>query len=83
MCIRDSIANYGINKSEANILAEDIDLYSYFNKAKLTVNNQKSLINWLIGAVRTYLNDQNISLADFKVLPIQLAEVINLSLIHI
>lgn len=72
------IANYGINKSEANILAEDIDLYSYFNKAKLTVNNQKSLINWLIGAVRTYLNDQNISLADFKVLPIQLAEVINL-----
>jgi aspartyl-tRNA(Asn)/glutamyl-tRNA(Gln) amidotransferase subunit B len=76
--VKQLTQNYGINKSEANIIAEDIDLYNYFNEAKPTVNNQKSLINWLIGAVRTYLNDQQISLSDFKVAPSQLATIINL-----
>ena len=72
------IENYGINKSEANILAEDVELYAFFNAAKDKVNNQKSLINWLIGPVRTYLNEQKITLKDFKVSPTQLSSIINL-----
>lgn len=71
-------AEFGINKAEATILAEDVDLYQYFNLAKATVNNQKSLINWLIGSVRNYLSEQSISITTFKVSPKQLATVINL-----
>lgn len=76
--VKQLTAAFGINKSEATILAEDIDLYNYFNLAKSTVKNQKSLINWLIGSIRNYLNEQNIAITDFKVSPIQLATVINL-----
>ncbi|RZL54029.1 MAG: Asp-tRNA(Asn)/Glu-tRNA(Gln) amidotransferase subunit GatB, partial [Pedobacter sp.] len=72
------IAEFDINKTEANLLAEDTDLLKYFNEAKLKVNNQKSLINWLLGSVRALLNEQNISIAEFNVSPSQLADVINL-----
>lgn len=69
---------FGINKAEANLLAEDTDLYNYFNEAKLVVKNQKSLINWLLGSLRALLNEQGISMAEYKVKPGRLATVINL-----
>ncbi|RZK50958.1 MAG: Asp-tRNA(Asn)/Glu-tRNA(Gln) amidotransferase GatCAB subunit B, partial [Pedobacter sp.] len=72
------VAEFGINASEANMLAEDTDLYQYFNEAKTTVNNQKSLVNWLLGAIRALLNEQNISIKEFSASPIQLATLINL-----
>ncbi len=76
--VKQLILAYGINRAEANIFAEDADLYNYFNQGKDTVKHQKSLINWLIGAVRTYLNEQDLSLAEFRVSATQLAVVINL-----
>ncbi|TKC02603.1 Asp-tRNA(Asn)/Glu-tRNA(Gln) amidotransferase subunit GatB [Pedobacter cryotolerans] len=72
------IAAFGVSKTEANLLAEDTDLYNYFNEAKLEVNNQKSLVNWLLGSIRALLNEQNISIAQFEVSPKQLATLINL-----
>ena len=57
---------------------KDVENNHQLAATKGNVNNQKSLINWLIGAVRTYLNEQNLSLTDFKVLPVQLSEIINL-----
>ena len=72
------IAAFGVSKTEANLLAEDTDLYNYFNEAKLEVRQQKSLINWLLGSIRALLNEQNISIAQLEVSPKQLAVVINL-----
>ena len=60
------------------MLGEDADLFSYFNAAKTKVNNQKSLVNWLLGSIRALLNEEGISIAAYKVKPDQLAEVINL-----
>lgn len=75
---RQLIANFGISKTEANLLAEDTELYNYFNQAKLQVTQQKSLVNWLVGPIRALLNEQNINIVNFNVAPAQLAAVINL-----
>lgn len=72
------IDDLGISKQDAAILSEDTDLFYYFNHALSVVNNKKSLVNWLIGPIRALLNEQEITIADFKVKPSQLAEVINL-----
>jgi aspartyl-tRNA(Asn)/glutamyl-tRNA(Gln) amidotransferase subunit B len=72
------VAEYGINNTEANLLAEDTDLYQYFNVAKLEVNNIKNLINWLLGSVRAMLNESGTTINSFKVSPVQLAKIINL-----
>lgn len=72
------IAEFGINKADAALFAEDLDLLNYFNVAVAVVKNKKSLINWLIGPIRAVLNEKGITVTEFKVKPSQLAEAINL-----
>ncbi|SHG35746.1 Asp-tRNA(Asn)/Glu-tRNA(Gln) amidotransferase subunit GatB [Pedobacter caeni] len=72
------VAEFGVNASEAAMLSEDQELLSYFNLALPDVNHKKSLVNWLTGAIRALLNEQGISIADFKLAPAQLAGLINL-----
>jgi aspartyl-tRNA(Asn)/glutamyl-tRNA(Gln) amidotransferase subunit B len=72
------VADYGVSAAEATMLSEDHDLYGYFNVALLHVNNKKNLVNWLTGPIRALLNEKEIGIADFKVIPEQLADVINM-----
>ena len=72
------IVELGINQSEAAVLADDKDLYQYYNEATTMVNNKKSLVNWLLGSVRAILNEKQITISDYAVKPSQLAQTINL-----
>lgn len=72
------VADFGISNAEASIFADDKDLLGYFNSALAEVKNPKSLINWLSGSIRALLSEQHIGIADFKVKPLQIAQVINL-----
>lgn len=75
---QELMQSYGISHGEASLLAGDADLLAFFNKGIETVNNKKSLINWLVGPVRALLNERALTIADYYVTPLQLAEVINL-----
>lgn len=72
------VADYGVNAAEATMLAEDPNLLAYFNEALPYVNNKKNLVNWLTGSIRALLNEQEIGIAEFKVIPEQLADVVNM-----
>jgi len=72
------VKDYGVSASEATLLAEDVELLAYFNSALPKVKNKKSLVNWLTGSIRALLSEQEITIAEFKVNPEQLADVINL-----
>ena len=72
------VAELGINLSEAAVLADDKDLYQYYLAAKPVVKNQKSLVNWLLGNIRAILNEKQIEIAAYTVMPAQLAQTINL-----
>jgi len=71
-------SDFGISNSEASIFAEDAALLNYLHLALVTVKNPKNLINWLAGPIRALLNEQQITISVFNVLPLQLASVINL-----
>lgn len=75
---RKLVQEYDITDSEATMLAEDHGLLSYFNTASALVGNKKSLVNWLTGSIRALLNEQEIGIADLKINPAQLADVINM-----
>lgn len=75
---QEMMDSYGINRAEAAIFAEDMDLYNYFKQASRAVANPKSLINWLSGPIRAMLNEQQRSIVEFNASPPQLAEVINM-----
>ena len=72
------IADLGINKSEAAVLADNKDLYQYYITASAEVKNKKNLVNWLLGSIRAILSEQQIDIAAYLVLPSQLAQTINL-----
>ncbi|RZK41969.1 MAG: Asp-tRNA(Asn)/Glu-tRNA(Gln) amidotransferase subunit GatB [Pedobacter sp.] len=71
------VEELNISKVDANIIAQDIDVYAYLSHALKSVINKKSLVNWLNGSVRAFLNEKGISINDF-INPEQLAELINL-----
>lgn len=75
---RELISELNISSTEANVIADDSDLYQYFNEAKLLVNHQKSLVNWLLGPIKAILNDQQIGISQYHVQPQQLAAAVNL-----
>jgi aspartyl-tRNA(Asn)/glutamyl-tRNA(Gln) amidotransferase subunit B len=72
------VNDYKIAPSEAAVLADDADLYQYFNASLQTIEHPKSLINWLTGSIRAFLSDHQIDIATFPVNPSKLSALINL-----
>ena len=75
---KNLINEYKIASSEAAVLADDAELYQYFNASLQTIDHPKSLINWLTGSIRAFLNEHQMSIATFPVNPSTLSELINL-----
>ena len=75
---QELIKNYGISHGEASLLAGDAELLAFFNAGVGSVKHKKSLVNWLVGPVRALLNERALTIADYKLSPLQLATVVNL-----
>jgi aspartyl-tRNA(Asn)/glutamyl-tRNA(Gln) amidotransferase subunit B len=75
---KQMVQEYELNVADATLIAEDRDLIAYFNAGLVNINNPKSLVNWLTGAVRALLNEQEIGIGQLKLSAEQLADVINL-----
>ncbi len=73
------VTDYGITTAEGFLLAENADLLHYFNAALPEVNQQKSLVNWLVGPIRALLHERGVVLAAYPISPTQMAKVINLT----
>ncbi|HEX8608971.1 MAG TPA: Asp-tRNA(Asn)/Glu-tRNA(Gln) amidotransferase subunit GatB, partial [Pedobacter sp.] len=76
--IKRLVNDYNIGLSEASVLADDRELFGYFSEALETVEQPRSLINWLTGPIRAFLNDRQLTIARFPVAAKKLSQVINL-----
>ncbi len=76
--VKTLMSEIGIAAAEATVLADDQKLYQYYIAAQAHVNSKKSLVNWLLGSVRTILNEKQIDISSYTLQPSQLAQVINL-----
>lgn len=75
---KELIADLNINATEANVIANDQELYQFFKEARPLVTHQKSLVNWLLGPIKAILNEKQLSISEYHVSAAQLADVINL-----
>ena len=73
----DRLVQQGLTAYEADILIEDIDLATYYEKAA-HIHQSKQVINWILRDVMGYLKEHKISLHEFKITPTMLAELIKL-----
>jgi len=72
------IKNYGLPEYDANILTETRALAYYFTQVCTCAENYKSASNWIMGPVKSYLNDNNVEIDDFPVSADQIGSIIQL-----
>lgn len=69
---------YKLSEYDASQLIEDKAFSEYFGQLIQHTSNYKAAANWLMGAVRSYLNEQAIDLEQFNVKPEAIAGIIAL-----
>jgi len=69
---------YKLSRYDAEGITDDKETSDYFEELILLTASYKAAANWLLGPVKSHLNDQNISISDFSVKPAGMASLIAL-----
>lgn len=72
------IEEYNITAYDAQVITELKETAYYFLEICKYTTNYKSAANWLMGAVKNYMNQQAVELKDFPLKAAQIAEIIKL-----
>lgn len=64
--------------NEASVLVESPSLVTYFENLLKETKDARQAANWILGPVKTYLNEQNLDIENFPIGPKKLAGVIGL-----
>ena len=67
-----------LNEYDASLLIESKEIASYFSEVIQHTQNFKAAANWVMGDVKSYLNENALHIASFPVKPSGLAALINL-----
>jgi aspartyl-tRNA(Asn)/glutamyl-tRNA(Gln) amidotransferase subunit B len=68
----------GLSDYDAGVIIADKEFAAYFEELINYTNNYKSAANWVMGSVRSYINDNSIGIGDIGITPQNLAGLIKL-----
>jgi aspartyl-tRNA(Asn)/glutamyl-tRNA(Gln) amidotransferase subunit B len=77
--ILNYIHKFHIPEYDARVLTEEKELADYFERITAITQNYKAASNWLLGPVKSYLNENNISIGEFNLPPASIADMIQLN----
>ncbi len=69
---------YKLSEYDALQIIESKEVALYFNELVKHTSNYKSAANWIMGAVRSYLNERALNFSEFTLPPQKIAEIISL-----
>jgi aspartyl-tRNA(Asn)/glutamyl-tRNA(Gln) amidotransferase subunit B len=72
------VNEYNLSSYDATILTENKEIALYYQELVKYINNYKSAANWLMGEIKSYLNDKKIEISDFPINAKQIAALIKL-----
>jgi len=72
------ISDFKIPAYDAQFLADTKEMAAYFEAVCKETDNYKAVSNWIMGPVKSQLNELSISIDQFPLQPFQLAELIKL-----
>ncbi|HYG02632.1 MAG TPA: Asp-tRNA(Asn)/Glu-tRNA(Gln) amidotransferase subunit GatB [Chryseosolibacter sp.] len=72
------IEQYNLPAYDAQVLTDSKDIAVYFEAACSYTDNFKAVSNWVMGPVKSFLNDSGGSAANFQLSPKMLSEIISL-----
>ncbi|MDQ3191411.1 MAG: Asp-tRNA(Asn)/Glu-tRNA(Gln) amidotransferase subunit GatB [Bacteroidota bacterium] len=72
------VEQLGLSEYDANVLTESKPFALYFEELVKKTNNFKAAANWMMGDVKSYLNQHAMAIEHFPIKPVQIAELIKL-----
>jgi len=72
------IHDYGLSEYDALVLTDSKDVALYFEEVCQLTGNYKAACNWMMGPVKSYLNEVAISADQFPIPPHRIAELISI-----
>ncbi len=76
--IQHYISQLQLSVYDATVLAEEKEQANYFETIILHTSNNKAAANWMLGPVRSWLNENGKEIKDFPLQPEQIAALIGL-----
>jgi aspartyl-tRNA(Asn)/glutamyl-tRNA(Gln) amidotransferase subunit B len=76
--IRKYTSQWQLSEYDAHVLTEEKEIADYFESLVQHTANYKAAANWMLGPVRSWLNENNREISEFPLLPGKLAELIQL-----
>ncbi len=70
--------SFGLSDYDAQILTDSKEIALYFEEMTRHTKNHKAAANWMMGSIKSYLNDQAIEITDFPISPKAITEIIEL-----
>jgi len=67
---------YGLSEYDAGVLTDSKEIALYFEEVCLHTKNYKGAANWVMGPVKSYLNELTLHISDFPISAKSLAELI-------
>ncbi|MFD2515763.1 Asp-tRNA(Asn)/Glu-tRNA(Gln) amidotransferase subunit GatB [Pontibacter locisalis] len=68
----------GLPEYDAAVLTDAKEIALYFEELCKETNNYKAASNWMMGPVKSYLNELQLHIKDFPLAPVQVAQLIAL-----
>ena len=77
-CYKKFVSTYQLSPYDATVLSEDKDIALYFEELCQLTTYYKAASNWIMGPVKSYLNELTLSIKEFPLQPSVLVELIAL-----
>jgi aspartyl-tRNA(Asn)/glutamyl-tRNA(Gln) amidotransferase subunit B len=77
-CYKKFVNTYQLSLYDAAVLSEDKDIALYFEELCQLTTYYKAASNWIMGPVKSYLNELTLSIKEFPLQPSVLADLISL-----
>ena len=74
----DYVNDLKLSEYDANILSDDRDFAHYFNELIQFTTNYKAATNFMIGPVKSYLNEKAVDINDFPLKPETISKLVKL-----
>lgn len=75
---RKFVDDYQLPEYDAQVLTDSRDVAEYFQRVCEKIPNYKAVSNWVMGPIKSYLNEVNLAASEFPLTPEKLAGLITL-----
>ena len=74
--VRQYTQELHLSDYDARVIAEEKDFSDYFEQLIGHTSNYKAAANWMLGPLKSYLNENNLSISAFRISPATIADLI-------